>query len=95
MNAALHASEGDAVYGSEDELACVTNRRCAGEVRNLRVGNPAGVGEFVGERAEAGTKYESNLGAEFGFAQDESRRSFGLQKFLRWLRGLFFGGHQP
>jgi hypothetical protein len=64
------------------------------EVGNLGVWNLSGVGEFVGEGAEAGAKDEGDFGAERCFGKDELCGGFGAIEFgKRFLRRSLFARH--
>jgi len=52
MDAALHASDRNGSYFSDDEFSRVADGGRLWKVRNLRVGNFGGTGKFVRKRAE-------------------------------------------
>src|SRR6266851_192628 len=97
MNAALHARDFDAVDFADDELPGVADGGGAREVWDLCVRDANGGGELVGERAEAGAKYEGNLWAQLGFLLDEPRGGFGMRELrVCFCRGRTFcsSGHE-
>src|SRR4029077_10831566 len=80
MDAALHAGDFDAVDFADDELPGVADGGGTGKVRNFRVRDTRGSGEFVGEGAEAGAEDECDLGTQLRFFLDEPRGGFGASE---------------
>src|SRR5580704_4282985 len=93
MDAALHASDFDAVDLADDELAGVADSGGAGEVRDFCVGDPRGAGELVSEGAEAGAEDERDFRTQLGFFLDEARGCFGAGELCICVsRGRTFCG---
>src|SRR5580700_3181988 len=91
MDAALHASDFDAVDLADDELAGVADSGGAGEVRDFCVGDPRGAGELVSEGAEAGAEDERDFRTQLGLFLNEARGSFGAGELCVWRRRTFCG----
>ena len=88
MHAALHDGDGDRVGVADHELSGVADGGGARECGDFGVGNAGGVGEGIGERAQAGAEDQADAWAQRGFRLDELRGGFGERELI----GHRFGG---
>ena len=77
MHAALHGGDGYVAGVADDHASGVADGGRARERGDLGVGDAGGVGERVGEAAEAGAEDEGDLRAQGGAGEDELRGGVG------------------
>src|SRR5580658_4613720 len=94
MYAALHDCDGQISQFADDELASVACDRGAREAGYFGVGDGRGVGELVGEGAEARAEDERDFGAELAARLDEFGGAGGAGEGVGGFGGLPGGwGH--